>query len=102
MVHSSGVGRAVSTGKAVIYHSVPDVIDTRTEVWVGGGGFRKKGLSSRLPSGSMRERGPYYLRCVFGWGSGITRKAYLHCTRHLLQCYIPENSTTEVICLYYC
>ena len=37
MVHSSGVGRAVSTGKAVIYHSVPDVIDTRTEVCGGEG-----------------------------------------------------------------
>ena len=68
MVHSSGVGRAVSTGKAVIYHSVPDVIDTRTEVW-GGGGLGRKVISFRHPSGSVRERGPYYLRCV--WVGGV-------------------------------
>ena len=47
MVHSSGVGRAVSTGKAVIYHSVPDVIDTRTEV--GGRRLRGQGVIASGP-----------------------------------------------------
>lgn len=47
MVHSSGVGRAVSTGKAVIYHSVPDVIDTRTEV--GGKRLRGQGAIASGP-----------------------------------------------------
>ena len=34
ILDSSGVGQAVSPGKTVVYHSVPDVIDTRTEVCV--------------------------------------------------------------------
>ena len=74
MVHSSGVGLAVSTGKAVIYHSVPDVIDTRTEVWGGGFGrrvidtrelvcgkyVRKEVVSFRHPDGDVRTG------CVWG------------------------------------
>jgi nuclear pore complex protein Nup210 len=34
IVDSGGVGKAVSPGKTVVYHSVPDVIDTRTEIYV--------------------------------------------------------------------